>query len=243
MKTPRNPLKWPQRLNMDFSGFPRGTQYTPVPAQLFGPLLEQIDDLTELRCTLRIIWLLHHKKGHPRLLTESELRSDPTLARLMGQTPEERRRALDQALAAAVLRGTLIAGSLRKDNASENVYSINTEAHRRAFESLRIGPLAEPVQSHSGSDDNWTGGAGRPNAYALYEQNIGMLTPVVAEQIREAEETYPPEWIEEAIREAVTSNARNWRYISRVLERWEIQGKTDGRSERHPAKAKRESYY
>ena len=87
------------------------------------------------------------------------------------------------------------------------------------------------------------GSTERPNAYALYEQNIGMLTPVVAEQIREAEETYPSEWIEEAIREAVTANVRTWRYISRILERWEIQGKADGRPERHPAEARRESYY
>ena len=70
-----------------------------------------------------------------------------------------------------------------------------------------------------------------------------MLTPLVAQQIREAEETYPANWVEDAIEEAVVANVRNWRYISRILERWEIQGKTDGRPERDPAKTKRESYY
>ena len=228
---------------MTFDGFPRGTRHTPVPAPLFGPLLEQIDDLKELRCTLRIIWLLHHKKGHPRLLTEAELRADPTLARLMGQTPEERRRALDRALEAAVLRGTLIAGSLREDGATVNVYTLNAEAHRKALEAQGIRPPSAPVPAEGDLDDTWAGSAQRPNAYALYEQNIGMLTPLVSEQIRQAEETYPAEWIEEAIEEAVTANVRNWRYISRILERWEIQGKIDGRTERHPSKAKRESYY
>ena len=158
----------------------------------------------------------------------------------MGGTAEDRRRALDQALAAAVLRGTLIAGSLRQDGATANVYTLNTEAHRRAFEAQGIGP---PTTSDHTADATWAGSAERPNAYALYEQNIGMLTPLVAEQLREAEESYPSEWIEEAIREAVTANVRNWRYISRILERWEIQGKTDGRPERHPAEARRESYY
>jgi DNA replication protein len=228
---------------MTFAGFPPGTRDTPVPGPLLGPLLEQIDDLDELRCTLRIIWLLHHKKGHPRLLTEAELRSDPTLARLMGDTAEERRRTLDQALVAAVLRGTLIAGSLRKDEARVNVYTLNTEAHRQALEKRGLGPPSAPAHAEGDMDDTWAGSTQRPNAYAVYEQNIGMLTPLVADQIRKAEEIYPAGWIEDAIKEAVTANARNWRYVSRVLERWEIQGKTDGRSERHPAKTRRESYY
>ncbi len=228
---------------MAFTGFPRGTQYTPVPSPLFGPLLERIDDLKELRCTLRIIWLMHHKKGHPRLLTEAELRSDPTLARLMGDTQEERSRALDGALRAAVLRGTLIAGSLRKNGATVNVYTLNTEAHRKAFEARGIRPPSAPAPAEGDLDDTWAGSAQRPNAYALYEQNIGMLTPLVSEQIRQAEETYPSEWIEDAIKEAVRANVRNWRYIARILERWEFQGRTDGRPQEDSATVRRESYY
>ena len=38
---------------MAFGGFPRRVQYTPVPSPVFGPLLEEIDDLGELKCTLR----------------------------------------------------------------------------------------------------------------------------------------------------------------------------------------------
>jgi len=66
-----------------------------------------------------------------------------------------------------------------------------------------------------------------PNIFVLYEQNIGMLTPMIAEELREAEEQYPGEWIEDAIREAVNLNKRSWRYIVRILERWT----TDGRDE------------
>ena len=38
---------------MQFAGFPPGTRYTPVPDPLLGPLLEQIQDLAELKVTLR----------------------------------------------------------------------------------------------------------------------------------------------------------------------------------------------
>ena len=40
---------------MPSSEFPPRVRYTPVPNPLFGPLLEQIDDLAELKCTLRVI--------------------------------------------------------------------------------------------------------------------------------------------------------------------------------------------
>ena len=52
---------------MNFAGFPRKVRFTPVPSPLFGPLLEQIDDLSELKCTLRLIWLLHQKRGYPQV--------------------------------------------------------------------------------------------------------------------------------------------------------------------------------
>ena len=58
---------------MAFDGFPAGLRSIPVPAPVFGPLLEQIDDIDEFKCTLRVIWLLHHKRGHPRFITVDEL--------------------------------------------------------------------------------------------------------------------------------------------------------------------------
>ncbi|NCC35610.1 MAG: DnaD domain protein, partial [Chloroflexia bacterium] len=60
-----------------------------------------------------------------------------------------------------------------------------------------------------------------------YEQNIGLVTPMLIDELREAEERYPREWIEEAMREAVRSNARSWRYIRKVLERWAANGRQD----------------
>ena len=65
----------------------------------------------------------------------------------------------------------------------------------------------------------------RPTIYELYEQNVGLLTPLLVEELREAAETYPAEWIEEAFREAVGYNRRNWRYVRRILENWATQGR------------------
>jgi DnaD/phage-associated family protein len=61
----------------------------------------------------------------------------------------------------------------------------------------------------------------------LYEQNIGPLTPLLAEQLQDAEKNYPAPWIEDAFKEAAELNKRSWRYVQRILERWSTEGKGD----------------
>ena len=65
----------------------------------------------------------------------------------------------------------------------------------------------------------------RPNIYKLYEQNIGPLTPLIADALKEAEAEYPPEWIEEALDEAVRRNKRNWKYVEAILRGWKEEGR------------------
>jgi DNA replication protein len=67
----------------------------------------------------------------------------------------------------------------------------------------------------------------RPALIKLYEQNIGLVTPMLIDELHEAEERYPAAWIEEAMREAVRANARSWRYVRKVLERWAANGRHD----------------
>ena len=65
----------------------------------------------------------------------------------------------------------------------------------------------------------------RPNIFVLYEQNIGLLTPMIASQLEDAADHYPAEWIEAAFSEAVQRNKRNWKYINAILRRWETEGR------------------
>lgn len=65
----------------------------------------------------------------------------------------------------------------------------------------------------------------RPNIFVLYEQNIGLLSPLIAEELKDAADAYPEEWIEAAFREAVQHNKRKWSYIRAILRRWETEGR------------------
>lgn len=223
-----------------FSGFPRRVRSIPVPAPLFGALLEQIDDLAELKCALRILWLLQQKKGFPRFVTLKEARADRTLANALPPEPD----AIPKALDACVRRGTLTMAVAGKGGDAERLYALNTEADRLALSRAAADAV---VVGHSQSrpvPEPWDASVERPNIYALYEANIGMLSPIIAEELKEAEALYPMAWIERAFREAVNQNAHNWRYIKRILENWERQGSPDGvtygKSGRH---SKENSFY
>jgi DNA replication protein len=65
----------------------------------------------------------------------------------------------------------------------------------------------------------------RPNIFTLYEQNIGLLSPIIADQLKDAADQYPPEWIEDAFRGAVEQNKRKWSYVRAILRNWEIEGR------------------
>ena len=211
-----------------FSGFPSGRlAYTSVPDLFFSELLPLIDNLAELKVTLHVLWLLYHKKGSPRYVTLQELLGDGTLLRgLQGLAPSSEE-AVRDGLQRAVARGTLL--RLLSAGGDQHFYFVNSAQGRQAVEQAQLGELQ---LAEGGMLVEPAIPAERPNIFVLYEQNIGLLQPIIAEELQEAERTYPQEWIEEAFRIAIENNVRNWKYIRRILERWAVEGKDEGKGKR-----------
>lgn len=200
-----------------FSGFPEGeAPLVRLPESFFTELLPRIDDLAELQITLFVLWRLSQQRAEVApWITEAELLADPFVNRLLG--PDETATALARALGRSVSRGTLLRVPWRRADGSEEVrYLANSPRGRIAVEALRRGVIPRQLA-----------GAGRPNIYTLYEQNLGPLTALISEDLREAEATYPQVWIEDAFREAVRLNRRNWKYIRAILERWKAEGRDE----------------
>ena len=65
----------------------------------------------------------------------------------------------------------------------------------------------------------------------LYEQNVGIITPMVAEKLKDIREAYPDGWFQSALQEALDHNARSLAYITAVLERWRREGFKSGKKE------------
>jgi len=210
--------------------------YVPIPAPLLGALLRDVDALGELKLTLYVCRLLHERRGSPRFVRRSELLSDRGLVRALRseeiETPE---RELDVALTAAAERGTLLRLEVSESGMQDVCLLLNTPANRRAIDEVqrgqrRLGPwTATRTPAEVAPSD------GRPTIFELYEQNVGLLTPLLADDLAEAARIYPAAWIEDAFREAVASNKRSWRYVKRVLETWATRGRgTSGEARRRP---------
>lgn len=80
------------------------------------------------------------------------------------------------------------------------------------------------------------------NIFKVYESNIGPLTPLISDALKDLEKSYGPEWVSRAITEAVMNSARNLAYVKGVLKGYAQRGSPDiGRSpvkETRPARVK-----
>lgn len=219
-----------------FKGFPEGkVRQTPIPEPLFSELLVEIDDLAEFKLTLYVFWRLNRMEGVFRYLRREDFTGDPRFMQGLSSNPAEAVAALDAALEKSVLRGVLLRALAELRKGPESYYFLNSPKGRTA-----VGAIARGEWRFS-EDSNLQVALGdqQPNIFELYEQNIGVLTPMIAEALREAEETFPPLWIEEAFKIAVENNARNWRYVYAILNRWQVEGKDDREDRRDTEKARR----
>tara|TARA_B100001146_G_scaffold197034_1_gene185675 strand:+ start:2337 stop:3080 length:744 start_codon:yes stop_codon:yes gene_type:complete len=228
-----------------FTGFTGNTLYTPVPNPVFGPILEQIQDLAELKVTLRGLWLFHRKKGALRFVSLDEFLADRTLINGLKQDGQESEEKIRQGLRLAVTRGTFLTVQLP---GAGTAFLLNTEADRRAIARLDPRELVDSLIKNGAAP---LPELEKPNIFALYEDGIGALSPLLAEELKEAEARYPEAWLREAFGIAVEENKRSWRYVSGILRRWTAEGKEnrggvrrgeDGKPGRHTEADNRQKY-
>ncbi len=210
-----------------FPGFPARAEVTPIPNLFFSAVMPKVDGIVELKTILHVFWLLSRRRGYPQFVTYGELLSDPILIGGIEGEAKAKDEVLRRALGQAVQHGAMLHLSIDRDGQPEDAYFINSEAAREAINKIQQGEFPQLVLvPRKGKEAEIKP---LPNIFSLYEQNIGMLTPMIDGYLKEAEKLYPAEWIESAFKEAVGLNKRSWKYIARILERWAIEGKDDGK--------------
>ncbi len=217
---------------MTFAGFPANAKATAIPAVFFSDLLPRLaHDAVALGVTLYAFHALQRKKGFPRYLTSDDLVAEPALlSYLMNLDVDEH--AIDSGLRAAAKIGVLLPLTVEDGGRTVELYFLNAPADRRGLEAARAGSidLGRVVTRAS-----LPAPMARAGVFALYESLVGTLSPLVADELAEAERLYPQEWLERAFREAAAQNARSWRYVSRILERWSIEGADHEKADGDPA--------
>lgn len=192
-----------------------------LPPELFTQVLPAITLPSELKVTLHMFYRLSRQRGTPRRISWDDLVADHQLRQSLRsisklRSPEE---LLEEGLDAAVRRTTILHLAHPGEGRMINWYLINTPANRTWVEQIGSATTALYPNPNAAVPEQ------HPSLLMLYEQNIGLVPPLLLDELCEVEERYPYEWIEEAMREAVRSNIRSWRYVRKVLERWESHGR------------------
>jgi len=146
-------------------------------------------------------------------------------AKDLGLSVEETKSGLEK----AIKRGSV----LKSTHEADVFYFLNSPRGRAAAEAFAKGQWRESAKILSAPPIE------RPNMFKLYEENIGALTPLIADTLKDAEETYQAEWIAEAIELAVKNNKRNWKYCEAILKRWKEEGRGEKQDRRDSEKDRR----
>ena len=208
---------------IEFKGFPAKMQFTPIPNIVFSSLLPQITDIIELKVLLHIFALIYPKRGSVKYVSFNEVLTQTVLANDLKGTAAG---ILAQTLKTLTEKGAILRLTTNRGDSAEDIFFLNNDYNRKIIEKVSSGEITLP-----GLKPDLPPPVSLPeplDIFTIYEQNIGMLTPMIAEELREAGKQYPESWIKEAIKEAVALNKRNWRYIARILEHWSVEGKDDG---------------
>jgi DNA replication protein len=198
-----------------FSGFQEDDlKNIRLPARFFTQLLPEINDLPQLRLLLYMFWHSEQQETKVPYFRLEDLLLDPALIKMAKDE-----QGLKQALTGLVDLGVVLQAGLPW--MEETYYFLNTPQGRAAVTAIDKGEWQKTAQEsepiHLVSD--------QPNIYKLYEENIGPITPMMAEILKLDEDTFPNSWINEAIEIAVTRNARNWKYVQAILARWQKEGR------------------
>jgi len=199
-----------------------GAGQVAIGLRLLEALLRRATDVPEIKVVLQTARLAA-ASGSPRVLLKRLLEPDSADLVIGRSSPEPAEARLVAALERAVADGFLRRVAVRVGEQQQDCVFLATPENDRLLAALRDGagdaeaaldlPSGEEIIVH------------RPNAFSLYEQHIGPLTPLIAEHLRAAERAYPRDWLEEAILQAAEYNARTWRYVDAILQRWEAEGR------------------
>ena len=204
--------------------------FTPVPNVIFDKYLTNVRDITELKIALRLIHLNHqYNQQDSRGIPETELTQDSInlqLASANGKPPvEEIKDQLENLLS----KGLCIRYHTEDNEGNlQTFYMLNNGINRATLQFRKIkhedhrtkNPPATPPPQKTHQSPTPSAN----NIYALYMDNIGDLGASLAEELKDTEERYPHDVIQEAFRLAIFNNRLSWSYITQMLRRFDTYG-------------------
>lgn len=207
-----------------FQGFPeRESLFLNIPTGFFGSLLSEIDNLDELKLILVVFWAFHKDQETLTIFSLDGLAGEEKIMKIFNHDLPRVKNAIDKSLA----RGSLL--HLIDPKSNSEFYLLNTPESRAVINKVVSGSITledacsiDVLLPHE-----------KENIFRLYEENIGAITPLIAEVLQEDEKLFPMTWIRDAIKEAVEHNVHTWKYVHAILESWQKEGR-DGKNRQDP---------
>ncbi len=122
---------------------------------------------------------------------------------------------------------------LAKDCENLNSAEFNTEcliinrdcedSNTHSTLSLHKSCLNQKQNTHKNTHKNTTDS--NNNIFRYYSDEIGELTPMITERLKDAATTFPEDWIKDAIKEAAINKVLKWNYIEAILKSWAKDGR------------------
>ena len=217
----------------NFKGFSTQDRTTIIPNTFFTKLLSQIEDIHELKILLYFFWHINQSERQFPFITKNHYLNDAVFIKTFGETPLKQQENLVAALNLAIRHHALLPFHLD----GTDYYFLNSPKGQAGLKAAKSGKI-EILQT---DDFPVKLELEQSNIFQLYEENIGPITPIIADTLKDIEDNYSPEWIREAFTEALKNNVRKLRYIEVILKNWQEAGKND-RTDRRSGKKTSEEY-
>ena len=195
---------------------------TSIPADFFRTVMPALQDANLIKLCLYVLWKADMVGDYQISFTAEDLLLDKIFIDGLTGGTNDQFSLVNALLQQAVENHILL--EWHSDQQKISKYFINCAAGQAARDHASMGDRSSQI----------TLDQIKPNIYKIYEENIGPLTPLIADTLRDAEGTYPAQWIKYAIEIEVENNVRRWRYVESILDRWKKEGRngTDRRRDK-----------
>lgn len=208
---------------MKFDGFPDQGRFVSIPNLCFSFLLEKLEDIATLKLAFRIIFLIQQEPGKVRFVTMNSMLTDSSLVSAIGcSNTNDFERIVRSGVQHCMDLGIFLKTLVEDNGCMEELLFLSSDHNRGIIRKIQNGEIVLPKLPGASPIPEY---APQPNVFQIYEESIGILTPLIAERLKELEVEFPEPWIYAAIKEASIQNRMRLSYIEGILRRWRQDGR------------------
>ena len=214
---------WKRDGIVKFEEFPDQSGFVSIPNILFSSILENLEEIAILKLAFRITFLIQRQSGKVRFITTNSLLADPSLVLSIASSDVNAfEKVVRSGIQTCIELGIFLKTTVETDSRKEELLFLNNNHNKEVIHKITNGEIQVPNLPEASPVPEF---APRPNIFKIYEESIGMLTPIIAERLKELEEEFPDTWLYEAIKEASIQNHMRLSYVEGILRRWRQDGR------------------